>query len=762
MLKDKLQINTEKLSKWTAVFLIAMLIIYYIITIVNTNTIAEQVEMIGEHPFPVAIAVGEVENGLSQLRSLPERLFDRQSPEIIERIRNHYQTIDESMMENLDFIVDQYISHPEDSPILRQTYLELRDEQERLLALCEDPDFTGADAEAFYMTNMAPKLSKMERLTATFIDGSKTKFSELEQLANHSRISTIVISTLLLLVVIASLAIYQYLLRLNRKREKEMHQVLCDALESAQNANAAKSQFLFNMSHDIRTPMNAIIGMTAIASMYIDEPTKVKDCLGKISTSSKHLLGLINDVLDMSKIENSKIALNDEEFILPELIHSFITIIQPQAASKQLELEVSVSVLEHERVIGDTLRLNQILLNIVGNAIKFTPSGGTVSLSIKELPMQYNGYGTYQFIITDTGVGMSEDFLEKIFLPFERAETSTNSRTEGTGLGMAITKNIIDMMNGQIIVQSQLGQGTTFTVTLSLKLQKGSVEELDFSLLHELRSLVVDDDQDVCENTVKMLQDIGMSSEWVLTGSEAINKTVEAHQLHHDYHAVIIDWKMPGMDGLETTRRIRNMVGDDLPIIILTAYDWTDIEIEAKEAGVNAFLAKPLFKSQLYHVMHDIVLGEPRPQETPFDLAGLCFEGRVLLVEDNDLNMEIAEEFIRYCGGTVEKAWDGEQACQMLEQAPEGYYRLVFMDVQMPNMDGYQATRRIREFEQTHQRTHTPIVAMSANAFVEDIEKAHLSGMDNYVTKPIGIEDIRRMLSEYMDKSVKIYSKLSQ
>lgn len=728
--------------------LVGLLIVYYIITLVNVNKIAEQVEMIGDHPYPVAIAAGEVETGLTQLRSLPERLSYSRTPAMIENIRSHYDNIDKSIVRNLEFIVESYMYSPEDAPVLQQLYYELRDEQERFLTLCSTTECTNEDVEGFFTENLEPKLDEMNRLTSSMIMGSKITFNEFEKLTRHSRVSTIILSTLLTFAVITALWIYLYLLKEKSRHEEEMRNVLKDALELAQNANSAKSQFLFNMSHDIRTPMNAIIGMTAIATMHINEPAKIKDCLGKISASSKHLLGLINDVLDMSKIESGKIALNEEEFILSDLIHSFITIIQPQIKVKRLEFDISINNLEHEKVIGDTLRINQVLLNILGNAIKFTPAEGMINLKICELPPQYNGYGTYQFIIKDTGIGMPEEFLDKIFEPFERVQTSTNSKIEGTGLGMAITKNIIDMMNGQIKVQSKLGEGSKFTVTLSLKLQETDAEVFDFSAFKALRTLVVDDDRDVCENTSKMLEEIGMDSEWVLSGAEAVEKTILAHQTNLDYHSVIIDWKMPEMDGLETTRRIRKLVGDEVPIIILTAYDWTDIEDEAKEAGVNAFLAKPLFKSRLYHVMHNIVLGEQncKADTDKKEISENVLDVRIMLVEDNIMNMEIASEFIKYCGGKVEQAWNGEEAVQMVKNMPDGYYKLIFMDIQMPIMNGYEATKEIRDFEQSQGRTHTPIIAMSANAFVEDVDKAYASGMDKYITKPIGIEEIRNVL----------------
>lgn len=753
MFKDIIKSNTKKFSRWTASFLIVLLVVYYVLTVVNTDNIMDQVEMIGDHPFPTAIAAGEIDTSLTQLRSFPERLFYSRDSAVIEAVRSHYDSIDAELEEQIGFIITQYGYRPTDGPVLQKMYFDFRDMQDRYLALCGEPDFTEEDARAFYVANLEPRLDEMDLMVTSIIDGSKLKFAEFEHLAQTSRFHTIMMATFLTLAVFISLGIYLYILKAKSEQEEAMRGDLHRALVSAESANAAKSLFLSNMSHDIRTPMNAIIGMTAIAGMHLEEPVQVKDCLSKISVSSKHLLGLINDVLDMSKIESGKIALSDEEFVLPELLHEFIMIVQPQAKAKHLEFDISVSNLEHERVVGDTLRIRQILLNIMGNALKFTPAGGKVNLRICELSPQYNGYGSYQFIISDTGIGMPEEFLDRMFRPFERMETTTNSKIEGTGLGMAITKSIVDMMNGQIAVQSELEKGTTFKVTLHLKLQETESESFDFSALRELRSLVVDDDQDVCIDTSRLLEEIGMKSEWVLSGMEAVEKAVVAHQVHQDYHSLIIDWKMPGMDGLETTRRIRSVVGDEVPIIILTAYDWTDIEAEAREAGVNAFLAKPLFKFRLYHVLHDIVSGEPQEPALPSDVpVDIEFDGQVLLVEDNDMNMEIAQEFIQRCGGKVDLAWDGCEAVDLMQSHPQGYYDLVFMDVQMPNMDGYEATMRIRQNEQAQGRVATPIVAMSANAFIEDVDKAYASGMDAYITKPVDIEEIRRTLKKFQKR----------
>ena len=751
MAKEKFLSNTKMLSRWTAALLIGLLVVYYTLTLINTNRIVRHVEMIANHPYPVAVAVGEVNRNLALLRVLPERLGAVRTPDVIDLVRSHYKDIDTTLVESFDYMVDNYVYRPGDAPLLRQLYLDLRDEQGKLLELCGDPGFTSAQAASFFAEKIEPKIDEMYRITATMLSGTKVTFAEFVQLARDSRTRVIVYSSILMFAVIAALCVYLSILKSKGSQEEAMLRALREALTSAQSANAAKSRFLSSMSHDIRTPMNAIIGMTTIAGMHLDDPLKIKDCLGKISASSRHLLGLINDVLDMSKIESGKIALNDEEFVLPELVRDLVAIILPQANAKKLQFDVSVGSMEHERVIGDTLRISQAILNVVGNALKFTEPGGSVKLDICELPPQYHGYGMYQFVVSDTGVGIPEDFLDKIFDPFERVRTCTTSKVEGTGLGMAITKNIVDMVNGRIAVASERGKGTTFTLTFPLKLQEDEAEAFDCSALRDLRALVVDDDRDVCENTARMLEDIGMRGEWVLTGAEAVEKAASAHRANRDYHSVIVDWKMPGMDGLETARRIRGIVGDEVPIIILTAYDWTEIEEEAKEAGVDAFLPKPLFRSHLCHALRDTVLGGQGAQEAaPDENAETVFDARVLLVEDNDINMEIAGTFIQQYGCAIEQAWDGEEAVRMIKGMPKGYYKLVFMDIQMPKMDGYEATRRIRQMEQSQGASHIPIVAMSANAFVEDMDKAYTAGMDDYITKPIALEEISNVLKKYV------------
>lgn len=534
-------------------------------------------------------------------------------------------------------------------------------------------------------------------------------------------------------------------------KENELYDriALKEAFEAADEANHAKSDFLSRMSHDLRTPMNAIMGMTAVAVMHIDDRERLMDCLNKINLSSRHLLALINDVLDMSKIESGKISLSEKEFEMSRAVDSLLAIIYPQMEAKKQQLKVNVAKITHERVIGDPLRLQQVFVNIMGNAVKFTPEGGSIIFSIREKPSRIKGSGCYEFVFEDTGIGMKQEFIEKIYEPFSRAENASKQNIEGTGLGMSIARNIVRMMNGDIQIESKLGVGSRFTVTIYLKLQ--DVEEESAEYLKELRVLVADDEQDACENTCEILQSIGMHADGVYSGYEAIEKLHNARENAEDYVVVILDWKMPGKCGVETAKQIRRELGDDVPTIILSAYDWSAIEQEAREAGVDAFIAKPLFKSRLLYVLKSIV--GLQKEEKASDVKALKqsdYSGRkVLLVEDNELNIEIAEELLSYIGIKVEKARDGQQAVDILLDRPEHYYDLVFMDIQMPVKNGYEATREIRASGREDLET-IPIVAMSADAFTDDIQKAMVAGMNDHVAKPIELPKLLAALEKWM------------
>ena len=531
---------------------------------------------------------------------------------------------------------------------------------------------------------------------------------------------------------------------------QELNAKLQVAVEKAESANRAKSTFLSNMSHDIRTPMNAIIGFTTLALSNIDDTDRVKDYLGKTLASSNHLLSLINDVLDMSRIESGKIHLEEVEVNLSDVLHDLKTIVSGQIYAKQLELYMDVMDVTDEDVYCDKTRLNQILLNLLSNAIKFTPAGGTVSVRVRQLAGKVRGCGQYEFRIKDNGIGMSQEFAQKIFEPFERERTSTVSRIQGTGLGMAITKNIVDMMGGTIEVQTAQGKGTEFTVCVPMRAQTEQRPVEKITELEGLKALVVDDDFNTCDSVTKMLVKVGMRAEWTLSGKEAVLRARQSIEMSDVYHAYIIDWRLPDMNGIEVTRQIRSL-HDDTPIIILTAYDWSDIEVEAKAAGVTAFCSKPMFMSDLRETLMS-ALGQKQTDAVQGLLPdkNADFKGKhILLVEDNELNREIAQEILREYGFLVDSAENGAVAVEKVSTAAPGSYDLVLMDVQMPIMDGYTATRKIRALDDPA-RAKLPILAMTANAFDEDRRNALESGMNGFLSKPIVIDDLVQELRKIL------------
>ena len=536
----------------------------------------------------------------------------------------------------------------------------------------------------------------------------------------------------------------------DRTADRQVNQALSDAVAAAETANRAKSTFLSNMSHDIRTPMNAIIGFTTLALSNIDDTERVKDYLGKTLASSNHLLSLINDVLDMSRIESGKLHLEEVEVNLSDVLHDLKTIVSGQIYAKQLELYMDAMDVTDEDVYCDKTRLNQILLNLLSNAIKFTPAGGTVSVRVRQLAGKVRGCGQYEFRIKDNGIGMSQEFAKKIFEPFERERTSTVSRIQGTGLGMAITKNIVDMMGGTIEVQTAQGKGTEFTVCVPMRAQTEQRPLEKITELEGLKALVVDDDFNTCDSVTKMLVKVGMRAEWTLSGKEAVLRARQSIEMSDAYHAYIIDWRLPDMNGIEVTRRIRSL-NDDTPIIILTAYDWSDIEVEAKAAGVTAFCAKPMFMSDLRETLMS-ALGQKQTDAAQGLLPdkNADFKGKhILLVEDNELNREIAQEILRECGFLVDSAENGAVAVEKVSTAAPGSYDLVLMDVQMPIMDGYTATRQIRALDDPA-RAKLPILAMTANAFDEDRRNALESGMNGFLSKPIVIGDLVQELHKIL------------
>ncbi|MDE6835015.1 MAG: response regulator [Ruminococcus sp.] len=533
------------------------------------------------------------------------------------------------------------------------------------------------------------------------------------------------------------------------QREQQQNEILTEALAQAQYANNAKTTFLNNMSHDIRTPMNAIIGFTSLAVSHIENKEQVQSYLSKILTSSNHLLSLINDVLDMSRIESGKVKIEEKEVSLPDIMHDLKTIVQADVKSKQLEFYIDTLDVTNEMIICDKLRLNQVLLNILSNAMKYTKPGGMVSVRVIQTAEEQEGYASYEFRVKDTGIGMSPEFLKHVFEPFEREQTATVSGIQGTGLGLSITKNIVDMMNGTITVESEVGKGSEFIVKFRLRVAENQVQSPKLKHLENLRALVVDDDLNTCVSVSKMLSKIGMHPDWTTLGKEALIRTEFAIEQSDPYSAYIIDWLMPDMNGLELVRRIRKIIGDMTPIIILTAYDWADIEEEAKEAGVTAFCSKPIFISELREVLSAPYADSQNTENE--EAEEMSFDGkRILLVEDNELNQEIAQAILENVGFVIDTADDGTVAVEMMKKAESHTYDLILMDIQMPIMNGYDATKAIRQLDDPL-KAGIPVIAMTANAFEEDRQEAIKAGMNGYVAKPIDIDNLMQTLKDILE-----------
>ena len=532
--------------------------------------------------------------------------------------------------------------------------------------------------------------------------------------------------------------------RIYRLSLEQKNAELEQAIQHETAANQAKREFLFNMSHDIRTPMNAIIGFTSLAATHIDNREQVMDYLKKISTASQHLLSLINDVLDMSRIESGRAMLETKPVHLPDLVHDIRDIVQANVSAKRLSLFIDTVDVVDEDVIADSMRLNQILLNLLSNAVKYTPAGGIVSLRIVQKPNSPHGFADYEFHVCDNGIGMSEEFRKRIFEQFSRERSSTVSKIQGTGLGMSITKSLVEMMDGTITVESEPDKGTKFVVSLRFPISGERWEPTRIAQLEGLRALVADDSTNTCLNVSKMLRSIGMRPEWTISGKEAVIRAKDAIEQGDAFSVYIIDWLIPDMNGVEVVRQVRRIVGEDTPIIILTAYDWTDIEKEAREAGVTAFCAKPLFMSELRSV-----LAKPfGAEETNAQQPETSFAGkRLLVVEDNELNLEIATTILEEAGFAVESAENGRVAVEKIEAAAPGWYDLVLMDIQMPEMDGYEATRRIRALPDK-EKASVPIVAMTANAFEDDRKNALSVGMNGHIAKPLDVEILFQVLAE--------------
>lgn len=543
-------------------------------------------------------------------------------------------------------------------------------------------------------------------------------------------------------VLLILLLIFGIYYQLTKKQMKDLE----EARQEAVYADKAKSEFLSNMSHDIRTPMNAIVGMTAIAMANMDDREQVRNCLKKITLSSKHLLGLINDVLDMSRIESGRMNLNMDQVSLQEVMEGIIGIVQPQIRAKKQKFDVSIHDIFVENVYCDSVRLNQVMLNFLSNAVKFTPEEGRIQVAMWEEPsLKGSDYVRIHLLVKDNGIGMSPEFKEKIFESFSREDRTRVRKTQGTGLGMAIAKYIVDAMGGTIEVNSEQGKGSEFHVVLDL--EQADVPEMDM-VLPDWDMLVVDDDEQLCRSTVDILDSIGVRAEWTLDGESAVRLVEERHGEHRDYQVILLDWKLPGMDGIRTAQEIRMRLGEDIPILLISAYDWGEIEKEAREAGVNGFICKPLFRSTLYHGLRQYAGAGEMIQDIPEDKPDLTGR-RVLLAEDNDLNWEIAEELFSEEGLKMERAENGQICVEMFQQSAPGYYDVILMDIRMPVMSGYEAAWAILQMER--EDSHIPIIAMTADAFSEDVKRCLECGMDAHVAKPIDVQEVMRLLVKFID-----------
>lgn len=554
------------------------------------------------------------------------------------------------------------------------------------------------------------------------------------------------------MVLFAAMIIFAALLFMFIKYFRLTHQQIQEleqAQHAAEYANKAKSDFLSNMSHDIRTPMNAIVGMTAIATANIDDKQQVQNCLKKIALSGKHLLGLINDVLDMSKIESGKMTLSREQVSLREVLDSIVSIVQPQVKNKRQHFDVFIHDISVENVICDGLRLNQVLLNLLSNAVKFTPNDGKIQIAMyEEASPKGDNYIRTSITVKDTGIGMSEEFQKRIFESFVREDSLRVNKTEGSGLGMAIVKYIVDAMEGTIEVHSKLGEGSEFCVTLDL--EKAELREADM-ILPAWNMLVVDDDRQLCESTVLSLKSIGVNADWCLDGETAVAQVVQCHKRGEDYQIILLDWKLPGIDGIETARRIRKELGEAVPILLISAYDWSEIEHDAREVGITGFISKPLFKSTLFYGLKQFIDDDPEISHENHTEGKPDFSGKkILLAEDNELNWEIANELLTSeLGVTLDWAENGQICVDMFQESEIGGYDAILMDVRMPIMNGYEATQAIRALER--EDSDIPIIAMTADAFAEDIKRCLESGMNAHTAKPIDIRELTQILKKYLD-----------
>ena len=724
-------------------------VVYVVFTTHSIFTISRQINYVAEHPYKAMSEINKIRARVLEMNTyLP--IFISENENNLDGIRSVLRTSCQENEKSLKILDEIYLGNKEDLSELNGALDELK---KALIQSVENSENSNMDRQAvqkYFDKEIEPIRVKTDIAIQKVIDSADRRVLIIQESTDEKAEAAIFYAVVIGLLMIV-IVIYAYKLRneyLINDELKRQQKILQDALLVAQKANDAKRDFLSRMSHEIRTPMNAIIGMSAVAFNYLDDKKRTADCLSKITFSSKHLLMLLNDVLDMSKIENGKLNIRQELFDLKNLVTSLADINYGLATAKGLAFEIVISGFKDELLLGDSMRVNQILLNLLSNAIKFTPKGGSVRLEIRMLRSASDKIWL-RFIVKDSGIGMKKEFLEHLYEPFEQADNGIARKYGGTGLGMAITKNLVAIMDGTIEVESQEGAGTTFMVDLPFGVSK--VDKKTAAEMEEMRVLVVDDDNDTCEHAAVLLKGMGVNVDWALNGFEAIEKVRSACEDDgRCYDVCFIDWCMPELDGIETARRMRRYVGPDVLIIIISAYDWSGIEEQAKAAGVNAFIAKPFFALNLYNTL----LTVSRKPELGFSAVGnketYDFGGKkVLLVEDNELNMEIASELLKFVNLQVEHAENGKVAVDIFRNSKEKEYALIFMDIQMPLMNGYDAARCIRSSEHPAAGT-IPIIAMTANAFNDDVQAAFDAGMNGHLAKPIDVEVLYKTIARYI------------
>ena len=724
-------------------------VVYVVFTTHSIFTISRQINYVAEHPYKAMSEINKIRARVFEMNTyLP--IFISENENNLDGIRSVLSTSCQENEKSLKILDEIYLGNKEDLTELNGALDELKKALIQSVENSENNKLDRPAVQKYFDKEIEPIRVKTDTAIQKVIDSADRRVLIIQESTEEKAEAAILYAAVIGLLMIV-IVIYAYKLRneyLINDELKRQQKILQDALLVAQKANDAKRDFLSRMSHEIRTPMNAIIGMSAVAFNYLDDKKRTADCLSKITFSSKHLLMLLNDVLDMSKIENGKLNIRQELFDLKNLVTSLADINYGLATAKGLAFEIVISGFKDELLLGDSMRVNQILLNLLSNAIKFTPKGGSVRLEIRMLRSASDKIWL-RFIVKDSGIGMKKEFLEHLYEPFEQADNGIARKYGGTGLGMAITKNLVAIMDGTIEVESQEGAGTTFMVDLPFGVSK--VDKKTAAEMEEMRVLVVDDDNDTCEHAAVLLKGMGVNVDWALNGFEAIEKVRSACEDDgRCYDVCFIDWCMPELDGIETARRMRSYVGPDVLIIIISAYDWSGIEEQAKAAGVNAFIAKPFFASNLYNML----LTVSRKPELGFSAVGnketYDFGGKkVLLVEDNELNMEIASELLKFVNLQVEHAENGKVAVNIFRNSKEKEYALIFKDIQMPLMNGYDAARCIRSSEHPAAGT-IPIIAMTANAFNDDVQAAFDAGMNGHLAKPIDVEVLYKTIARYI------------